>query len=755
VQLFPQSPARRVAAIAQVRRACAVLAGAVAAAGLVACAGGGAGSGAGPDALGAIRTPIGPGTRGYPFAASRTKTQDYFGVAVNDDFQWLENAADPYTRSWAAAENAYSRRYLDAMPARAALHERLQALIGSTTNVYTGLVERGGLVFALKSAPPLQQPVLVVLKSADDLGSERVVFDPNEAGSHGTLAIDFFRPSLDGRRVAIAVSEAGSADGTLRVVDVATGQPLPDQLARVSTAGGGDVAWGVGSAGLFYTQTAAPGTRTPADARLFQQVFFHKLGTPPAQDRAELGAGFTRIARSRLESSRDGRTVIAIVANGEGGERSVYLKTADANGDGAWRRIASEADGLRDAQLGDDDALYVVSTAGSPRGKVLRMPLADTRSVSWDKASVIAPQSDGAVDHFVVAGGTLYVADLVGGPSRLRAIDVRTKRATTLALPPATGIAALARIGRSDVVVQVSSYIAPPLWMHVGGGRIRRTALVATSDADFNDSEVLRDFVVSRDGTQVPLNILRRKSTRLDGHNPVLLTAYGAGGVSLGPAFDPARRVWLDRGGIVVIANVRGGGEFGETWHRDGNGTKKQNAIDDFIGAADALVQRGYTRPALLGATGRGPGALLVGAALVQRPELFRAASASSGPYDMLRAELDPGGAVDTPEFGSVKERAQFEALYAYSPLRNVRDGASYPAVLVMAGDADARVNPAQSRKMVARLQQGNPSGRVILLRTANSSGRDGDLRGMSLSERIEQASDEYGFLVHELMAGQ
>ncbi len=747
-QSTPRS-ARRAATIPLLRAARALLAGASVAALLAACAGGGAPA-SGVDAFG-VR--IGPGTRGYPFAASRTATQDYFGVAVADDFQWLENPADPYTRSWTAAESAYSRRYLDAMPARAALRERLQGLIASTTNVYSGLVERGGLIFALKSVPPQQQPVLVVLKSVDDLASERVVFDPNDGASTRAPSIEFFRPSLDGRRVAVAVSEPGGAEGTLRIVDVATGLAMADQIARVSSASaGGDVAWSAGSAGLFYTRYPVPGTHPPADAHLYQQVYFHRLGTPATQDRAELGAAFPRIARTRLESSRDGRTVVALVANGEAGPRSLYLKATDANGDGAWRRIAAESDSIKDAQLGDDDALYVVSTANAPRGKILRVPLSETRSVNWDRAAVIAPHSDGAVDRFVVAGGTLYVADVVGGPSRLRAIDVRSRRSTTLPMPPATGIAALARIGRNDVVAQVTSYLAPPLWNHVAGGRVRRSAMVGISDANFNDSEVVREFAVSRDGTQVPLNILRRKGTRMDGHNPVLLTAYGASGVSLSPGFDAARRVWLDRGGVFVVANVRGGGEFGEAWHLDGNVTKKQNAIDDFIAAAETLVKHGYTQPALLGATGRGHGALLVGAALTQRPELLRAAGAAAGPYDMLRAELDPGGAVDTPEFGSVKDKAQFDALYAYSPLRNVRDGANYPAVLVMAGDADARVNPAQSRKMVARLQQGNPSGRVILLRTGASSGRGGE---MPLSERIEQTTDEYGFFVHELMAAQ
>ena len=714
--------------------------------GLAACAGGGRGN----TASGDLSTPIAPGLRGYPFAASRTATQDYFGVAVSDDFTWLENAADPVTRSWLAAENAYSRRYLDAMPARAALRQRLQGLIESTANAYSALVERGGVVFALKMAPPQRRPILVMMRSVDDLASERVVFDPNEAAPDGSLAIDFFRPSLDGRRVAVALS-GGAQGGTVRVIDLATGQALPDAIARVvSAAAGGDIAWSAGNSGFFCTQYPAPGSRPVADGQGLAQVVFHKLGTAAAQDRVELSAGLPRLARVRLESARDGRSVLALVENGRGGDVSLYLKSADANGEGAWRRLAAETDGVRDAQFGDDDALWIRSIANAPRGKVLRLPLAEAKTVNWDKVATIAAPIEGAVQRFAVAGGTLYLAEGQTGPSRLRMIDVRTRRGSVVALPSTSGVAALVRTGRNDVVAQVVSYVDPPLWTHVGGGRAKRTALVTTSDANFNDSDVVREFATSRDGTPVPLDILRRKGMRLDGHNPVLLTVGGAMGAGATPDFDAARRVWLDRGGVIAVATLRGAPESGEAWRADGVRAKKQNTFDDFIAAADYLVRHGYTQPALLGIRGRGDGAVVMGAALTQRPGLFRAAVAATGRYDLLRLERDAAGEYDAPEFGSVKERAQFDALFAWSPLRAVRDGGDYPAVLLLAGERDGRVNPAQSRKMAARLQQANPSGRVVLLRTDVSSGQAAQA---ALAETVDQATDELGFLLNEVVA--
>ena len=695
----------------------------VALAGLAACAGRGAA--VAKPAVAVSPAPVASAASGYPFAASRVRTQDWFGIPVSDDFAWLDNADDPATRAWLAAEDAYGRRHLDAMPVRAALRQRLQSLLASTSNAYSALAERGGVVFALKAASPQQGPLLVALKSVDDAGSERVVFDPNAAAPDGSLAIEFFRPSPDGRKVALALS-SGGGDVTVRVVDVGTGELLPDEIPHAVSATGGDVAWSVGSAGFFCVRYPAAGRPGPV------QVVFHKLGTAWSQDRVELADGLPRRARIRLDSARDGRNVLALVEDGRGGGVSVYLKSAAANGEGGWRRLASESDGVRDAQFGDDDAIWIRSIAGAPRGKVLRLPLAATKMISWDKLAPVAVQLEGDMQRFVVTNGTLYLAEGQGGASRLRAIDLRTKRSSVVALPQTSGVAALVRVGRSDVVAQVVSVLEPPSWMRVGGGRARRTSLATSSDASFGDSELVRESATSRDGTPVPVTILRRKGMRLDGHNPVLLTIAGAT-----PDFDAARRVWLDRGGVVALATLR---------------ARTQDAFEDFIAAADHLVKRGYTQPSLLGIRGCGDDALAVGAALTQRPDLFRAALAVDGRYDMLRLERDPAGKVDTPQAGGARDRAQFDALFAASPLLAVRDGVDYPAVLLLAGERDGRGDPAQSRKMAARLQQADAHGRAILLLTGTSSGHPAQ---PGLTEAIDQAADEWGFLLDELLAAQ
>ncbi len=678
----------------------------------------------------------------YPAAPQRPVVDTYHGKAVSDPYQWLERADAPEVRRWVADENAVSRRYLDGVAQRPVLRERIAKLMTSTSNSYHDLVERGGVVFALKHQQPKQQPLLVALKTVDSLDGERVVLDPNLLSDKGAITIDFFEPSLDGTKVAVSLSANGSEDGTVHVYDVRSGKALPDEVPRVAyPTGGGAVAWNRDGSGFYYTRYPSPGERAEGDLHFYQQVWFHRLGTPLKADRYEAGKDFPRIAETTLQTSRDGAGTLAVVANGDGGDYAVYLKQR-----GAWRRLADYAEGIKHASFGEDGWLYLLSRRDAPHGKILRVPL---KQPLLAKAQTVLPESDGTIDHFLVADGTLYSAELLGGPSRLRAVKSGGGEVREIELPPVSGVNALARVGQGEVVAHLTSYLTPPAWTHVAAGAApKASALVVRSVADYSDCEVLREFATSKDGTKVPLTILRRKGTALDGRNPTILYGYGGYGVSMTPYFSASRRVWLENGGVLAVANLRGGGEFGEAWHLAGNLTRKQTVFDDFIAAAEHLVQRGYAKPEHLAIQGGSNGGLLMGAALTQRPELFRAVASSVGLYDMLRVELDPNGAFNVTEFGSVKDKAQFEALYAYSPLHRVKDETPYPAVLMTTGDNDGRVNPAHSRKMVARLQAANPGGRPILLRTSSASGHG---IGTALSEAIEQTADEYAFLFNEL----
>ena len=348
------------------------------------------------------------------------------------------------------------------------------------------------------------------------------------------------------------------------------------------------------------------------------------------------------------------------------------------------------------------------------------------------------------------AANALYVVDLLGGPSQIRQFNLYGKNGTTIPVPSISNVQEVVAQEDGSLLFRDMSYTEPAAWFEVENGEVepKKTALVSTSPVSFSDIEVTREFALSKDGTKVPLNVIRRKGTKLDGSNPTLLYGYGGYGISMSPTFDFTRRLWFDRGGVYVVANIRGGGEFGEEWHKAGNLTDKQNVFADFAAAAQYLIEKKYTSPDKLALMGGSNGGLLMGALITQHPDLMRAVVSSVGIYDMLRVELAPNGAFNVTEFGTVKNEDQFKALYAYSPYHHVTEGTNYPAILMMTGANDGRVAPYHSRKMTARLQEANKSDHPILLRTSTSAGHG---IGTALSERIKQQADIYSFLFAQL----
>ena len=694
-----------------------------------------------------------PSIPSVPDTPKRPVTDEYQGVKVVDDYRWLENWEDPQTKQWSAAENARSRAYLDQLPARSAIKERLRQLISAGSATYYDLQNRGGVLFAMRDQPPQQQPVLVSLLSPDDPQNAKVVFDPNAASSKGLLAIDFYVPSLDGKYVAVAYSENGSEDSSAHVFEAATGKELGDLVPRVNFAtAGGSIDWKADSSGFYYTRYPQGNERPPEDANFYQQVYFHKLGTDPKQDSYVIGKEFPRIAEIQLRSSDNGRWLLASVANGDGGQFAHYVMDSS----GRWTQVTHFGDGIVSAKFGSKEDLYLLSRKDAPRGQILRLAPPDAGLL---QAKVVVAQNPGArsdeeagasIENFALSGSNLYVTDILGGPSRMRVFDGQGNLLTTVQ-PPISAIGQVVAWGGSDVILYVSSYLHPDAWWRFDSvqKKLVSTALIHTSASKFDDAEVIREFAISRDGTRVPVNIIRLKGTKLDGSNPTLLYGYGGYGISEKPYFlGSFARVWLDQGGVYAIANIRGGAEYGEEWHKAGNLTHKQNVFDDFLACAQFLIQQKYTSPDHLAILGGSNGGLLMGAALTQKPELFRAVVSFVGIYDMLRVELDPNGAFNVTEFGTVKDPEHFKALYAYSPYHHVKDGTAYPAVLLLTGENDHRVNPMESRKMAARLQEASTSGRPILLRTSSSTGHG---IGTALDEQIEEDADVFGFLFDQL----
>jgi prolyl oligopeptidase len=682
-----------------------------------------------------------------PETPRKPVSTQYHDVTVEDPYQWLENDNDPQVKSWSDAQNQRTRQYLDKLPDRAAIEKQLTEWYAKTSPSYSSLVSRPGILFAMKFQPPKQQPLLVTLASADDLKSEKVVLDPNVLDAKGTTAIDWFVPCLDGKYVAVSLSKGGSEDGTLHFYETATGKALPDTIAHVQyPTAGGSAAWNGDGSGIYYTRFPRKGERPEADLNFYQQVYFHKLGTPDTEDTYSIGADFPRIAEITLEASRNGKYILATVANGDGGDFAHYLLGPD----GTWKQITQFSDQIKIVRLGRDDSLYLISRAGAPRGKILRLPLGVPE---LKNAAEIVPAGDAVIERIVPGRNALYVGDLLGGPSQIRRFDLNGKNSTIIPIPQISAVQEMLVLedpAAAGLLFRDVSYTEPAAWFQCLNGKTEpaKTALRSTSPVSFADIEVRREFATSKDGTKIPLNIVFRKGIKRDGQNPTLLYGYGGYGISMSPNFDFTRRLWFDRGGVYVVANIRGGGEFGEDWHKAGNLTKKQNVFDDFAAAAEYLIKEKYTRPEKLAIQGGSNGGLLMGVMITQHPDLFRAVVSSVGIYDMLRVELAPNGAFNVTEFGTVKDPDQFKALYAYSPYHHVVDGNKYPSVLMMTGANDGRVAPYHSRKMTARLDEANKSENPILLRTSSSAGHG---QGTALSERVKQLADIYAFLFAQL----
>ena len=679
-----------------------------------------------------------------PATPKRPVETTYHGVKVTEDYRWLEDSAAPEVKAWSDAQNDVTRQFLDSFPARGAILERVDALTQSISPLYYDLRQRGKHLFALKDAPPRQQPLLVVMSSIRDTSDERVIVDPNQLDPSGETTIDFFVPSLDGSRVAVSLSQGGTESGTVSVFEVSTGKRLADQVPRVNggTAGGG-LAWNKDGTGFWRTRYPAPGERAAADLPFYQQIYYHRLGTPESADQYVAGKDFPKIAEVTLQTRDDGAFVIADVRNGDGGEHGYWLARAE----GPFRRIARFEDGIVAATFAGEE-LLLVSRHGALNGKILTLAPNEalTSEAPLAKAHVLVPAGQTAIESMVATRSSLYVRDIVGGPSEVRAFSMPGgKPRGKLPIPPVTTVIAMTEMAGDELALETTSFTEPARWWIANPrtGKLEPTPLQLHSPADYSDVEVRREFAVSKDGTKVPLNILMRKGTTLDGKAPCILYGYGGYGISQQPSFSASRKLWLEQGGVYAIANIRGGGEYGEAWHRAGNLTKKQNDYDDFAACAQYLIDHKFTGRDHLAIQGGSNGGLLMGATITQHPDLMHACVSSVGIYDMLRVELTSNGAFNVTEYGTVKDPEQFRALRAYSPYHNVRDSTAYPAVLMTTGANDPRVDPWQSRKMVARLQAATSSGNPVLLRTSNT----GHGIGAPRNTRNAQLADIYAFL--------
>ena len=675
-----------------------------------------------------------PAPSGQPIAYDT-----YHGVRVADPQRWLENGDDPAVKAWVATQNARTRAYLDAKADRGAIAAELLRLENSFSTTDARVQVAGGQLFALTFYPKAQQPVLSTLALSGDPATRRAVLDIGRLSADGSVALDWYVPSFDGRLVAVSLSKGGSEIGTLHVYEVATGREIDTPIVDVQRpGGGGSLAWSADGKGFWYTRY--PGESAPKEDRDFlQRAFYHRLGTDPASDRAVLatGDGLPRTAEIKLSNQHGADRALASVQLGDGGEWQHYLLTPT----GAVRVAGYEAK-IKTAVVARDGTVYGVSVAGAPNGKVVR--IAPGAAVP----AVIVPAGKDALvtEEFAVSGGRLFALVIDGGPTRIVSYALDGSDARPVETPPVSGASEMQAMPGGDLLYRVRRYTEPSqamLWQAATRHSVG-TPIKGVSPMDFSAFEVTRLFATSKDGTRVPITLVARRGLVKDGRTPTILYGYGGYGLSETPGYlQPSTYLWLKAGGAYAVANIRGGGEYGDAWHTGGMLTHKQNVFDDFAAAADYLKAQGVTSTERLALMGGSNGGLLMGATLTQHPGIAHAVVSSVGIYDMLRVELAPNGSFNVSEFGTVKDPDQFRALYAYSPLHHVRAGVQYPALFMATGDNDGRVNPLHSRKFAAALQASGSRAPVFLRTSANA----GHGMGSSLDEYVALQADETTFL--------
>ncbi|MEO6798872.1 MAG: prolyl oligopeptidase family serine peptidase [Rhodanobacter sp.] len=672
-------------------------------------------------------------------------TNTYHGVMVHDPYHWLEDADAPAVRQWIAAQNAHTEKVMDGFTDAKALARRIGQLALTSTQQFAPEIAAGTL-FYMRQIPPQPQAVLVAASWPD--GTPKVLVDPN--AGHGSVAITGHWPAPDGKLVAWGSAEGGSEATTIRFVDVASGKTLPDALPH---AGGGTtpqgVVWDADGKGVTYVRLPLPGS-VPADQLQFNAALYHHtLGTPAKDDTLAFGKGLSKVAEYTLLGSADGRHAAALLHYGDGAPDAVYLR----QGDRSWKlALGTEAnvraaDEVNQGAAWDGDRLLVIAYQDAPRGKLLAL-------AASGKTSVLVQQGAWAMHSVAPVQGGFLITEVSGPDWRVRQFD-RSGRFTRKVPLPASGIGVgsiASSATSSHALITYTGRTIPSRWgdYDAASGALK-TVFEVKPAADYSGVVTYRLDATSKDGTKIPVTVIAMKGVTPNGQRPTILSAYGGFGITTAPRFVGANLAWLERGGVYAVANIRGGGEYGEGWHADGMLAKKQNVFDDFHACAQALVAQHWTDPAHLGIMSGSNGGLLMGAALTQHPSEYRAVVSLVGIYDMLRAELWPNGQYNISEYGTVENAADFHWLRAYSPLQNVKDGTAYPAVLLITGVNDPRVAPWQSRKFAAALQTATTSPHPVLLLTRMNEGHGVTA---SFSQRVGNAGAAMGFFAQELGLG-
>jgi len=667
-----------------------------------------------------------PLTTSVPTTRTGDTSETIHGVIIRDPYRWLEDQQSPETRAWIDAQNAYTRSVLDPLPERAAISKRLEELL-KTDRVGTPVMRNGRYFFTRRLAD--QNQFTICLRNGLH-ESDQVLIDPNKSGGDQTTSVNIVDVSEDGKWLLYGTRQGGEDEVAVTILDVDANKEV-DHLPRARY-------WGVritpDKHDLYYSKRLAEGSR----------IYHHLIGKDAASDEEIFGKGTGPEESAIADLSRDGRYLGLHISHGWGKKAEVYFKDLKANG--PIVTVVNDVDAEFDEEFAGN-RMFVKTNWKAPNGRIFAIDLAKPARDNWRE---VVPEGKWVIESFSLAGGRLAVNYLENVNSRVEILDPKGEHVRNIVFPTLGTVTAVAgRWDSNEAFYTFTSFAQPPTTYRYdvakGSQEVWAQVKAPVDPAQF---EVRQVWFPSKDKTRVPMFLVYKKGLKLDGKRPTLLYGYGGFLVSETPQFRSDAVIFAEHGGIFALANLRGGGEFGEKWHRAGMQENKQNVFDDFTSAAEWLIENGYTQPAHLAIVGGSNGGLLVGAAMTERPDLFRAVVCEYPLLDMIRYQKFLLGKLWVSEYGSSDDAKQFEVLYKYSPYHHVKPGQKYPAVLFVTGDSDTRVAPLHARKMAALMQASTGSDRPVLLRYDTKAGHSA---GLPVSKQVEESTDVLSFLLAEV----
>ncbi len=676
----------------------------------------------------------------YPSSHKSNQVDNYHGTLVADPYRWLEDPDSEETRTWIEAQNQITFGYLNEIPTREKIKQRLTKLWDYEK--YGIPFKEGERYFYFKNDGLQNQSVLYTLKTLD--GQPKVLLDPNKLSEDGTVALSGLSISEDGKLLAYGLSASGSDWQEWKVRDVETGEDLQDHLKWIKFSG---ASWTHDNQGFFYSRYDEPNEKTQLeDVNYYQKLYYHQLGKPQSEDVLIYHRPDQKEWGFSGGVTEDGRYLIISVWLGTDSKNLVFSKDL-TNPNAEVVELINQFEADYSFIDNDDSVFYFRTDLNAPRGRVIAI---DTKNPAPENWREIIPQSAETLESVGILNNQFVADYLKNAHSQIKIFDLKGAFVREVELPGLGSAGGFDGKRHDTETFYIFTSFTIPGTIYRYDMITGKSTIFRQPEVDFNpdDYETKQVFYHSKDGTRVPMFITHKKGIKLDGNNPTYLYAYGGFNASMTPGFSVSLLVWMEMGGVYAMPNIRGGGEYGEEWHQAGMKDKKQNVFDDFIGAAEWLIANKYTKTDKLAIAGGSNGGLLVGACMTQRPDLFGAAIPAVGVMDMLRFHKFTIGWAWTSEYGSADNSEEFPALYAYSPLHSIKPDTAYPATLITTADHDDRVVPAHSFKFAAALQEAHAGDAPTLIRIETKAGHGA---GKPTAKIIEEAADKWAFLVRTL----